>query len=411
MLNDLSLHPNVPRTNRTVWTPREQSHLKAGEESFDAAQVGSMVDLYAGNLMPDFQAHTLQNTERAFATRTIQRGGTIRPLTYSAQFLKDFPITSRGVEYDLYDYVSRNRVAGLLVMQNDKVVLEHYDLGMTETSRWLSMSMAKSVATTLIGAAVQDGLIGGVDDPLTRYLPELIGTAYDGVTIRQLMQMTSGVKWDDTHTDPNSERRHMLDLQVAQQPGTIMGYMANLERAAEPGTVWNYSTGETHVVGALVKAATGQWLSDYLSARIWSRLGMEADACWWLEAKDGLEVAGSGICATLRDYTRFARFILDNGVIDGERILPENWLREATSPRMVGGQQVDYGYMWWPVPDFAGRYDDGAFSARGIFGQYIYINPRRQILIATLSSRAKPKGAEVILDNDFFNATVAALES
>jgi CubicO group peptidase (beta-lactamase class C family) len=411
VLNDLSLHPNVPRSNRTVWTPREQSHLKTSEVSFEADQVGSMVDLYAGNLMPEFQAHTLQNTERAFATRTIKRGGPVKALEYSAQFLKDFPITSRGVDYDLYDYVSRNRVAGLLVMQEDKVVLEHYDLGMTQTSRWLSMSMAKSVATTLIGAAIQDGLIGGVDDMLTRYLPELIGTAYDGVSIRQLMQMTSGVAWDDTHTDPASERRHMLDLQVAQAPGAIMSYMGSLKRAATPGDVWNYSTGETHVVGALVKAATGKWLSDYLSEKIWSRLGMEADACWWLEAKDGLEVAGSGICATLRDYTRFARFILDNGVIAGERILPENWLREAASPRLVAGQRVDYGYMWWPVPDLAGGFDDGAFSARGIFGQYLYINPRRKILISTLSSRAKPKGADVVLDNDFFNATVAALES
>ncbi len=411
MLNDLSLHPNVPRANRTVWIPREQSHLKASEVGFEVTQVGSMVDLYAGNLMPDFQAHTLKNTEQAFATRAIRRGGAVRPFDYSAQFLKDFPIASRGADYDLYDYVSRNRVAGLLIMQNDRVVLEHYDLGMTESSRWLSMSMAKSVATTLIGVAVQDGLIGGVEDSLTTYLPQLIGTAYDGVTICQLMQMTSGVTWDDTHTDPESERRQMLDLQVAQEPGAIMRFMASLKRSAEPGSVWNYSTGETHVVGALIKAATGKWLSDYLSEKIWSRLGMEADACWWLEAKDGLEVAGSGICATLRDYTRFARFILDNGVIDGERILPESWLREAASPRLIGGQQVDYGYMWWPVPDLAGRFDDGAFSARGIFGQYMYVNPRRKILITVLSSRAKPKGAEVILDNDFFNATVAALDA
>lgn len=409
-MNDLSLHPNGPRSDRTVWTPREQSRLTSGETAFVADQVGSMVDLYAGNLMPDFQAHTLQHTERAFATRTIARGGAVSPLNYSPQFLKDFPVRANGQDCDLYDYVSRNRVAGLMIMQNDHVVLEHYDLGMSETSRWLSMSMAKSVATTLIGVALQEGLIGSVNDPLARYLPQLIGTAYDGVTIQQLIQMTSGVAWDDTHTDPDSERRHMLDLQVAQEPGAIMRYMATLKRAAEPGTVFNYSTGETHVVGALVKAATGKWLSDYLSEKIWSRLGMEADACWWLEAKDSLEVAGSGICATLRDYTRFARFILDNGVIDGERVLPENWLREAASPRLIGGKRVDYGYMWWPVPDANGDVSDGAFSARGIFGQYIYVNPRRKILITVLSSRAKPKGAEAILDNDFFNATVEALK-
>lgn len=368
-----------------------------------------MVDLYAGHLMPAFQSHTLKNTDRAFATRTIGRGGAIKPLVYGDRFIRSFPISSGGVDYDLYDYVSRNRVAGLLIEQGGKVVHEHYDLGLTEQGRWLSMSMAKSVATTLIGVAVQDGLIGGVEDHLTKYLPELNGTAYEGVTVRELMLMASGVQWDDTHTDPESERRHMLDLQIRQEPGAIMRYMAGLERAGTPGELWNYSTGETHVVGALVKAATGKWLSDYLSEKIWSRLGMESDACWWLEAENGLEVAGSGICATLRDYVRFGRFILDGGVIDGERILPENWIAEATTPRQIGGQPVNYGYMWWPVPDADGSFADQAFSARGIFGQYIYINPRHRIIITVLSSRSKPKGAEVIIDNDFFNAAVRAL--
>jgi len=240
-------------------------------------------------------------------------------------------------------------------------------------------------------------------------LPQLIGSAYDGVSIRQLMQMTSGVKWDDNQVNPESERRRMLALQVAQKPGEIMRFMASLPRVAEPGTVWNYSTGETHVVGALVKSATGKWLSDYLSERIWSRLGMEADAYWWLESPGGLEVAGSGVCAPLRDYARFGRFIMNGGVIDGEAVLPEGWMAEAGVSRMVGGERLDYGYMWWPVPDINGSLADGAYAARGIFGQYMYLNPVQDVLIAVLSSRAKPRGAEAILDNDFFNSTVEAL--
>lgn len=271
------------------------------------------------------------------------------------------------------------------------------------------MSMAKSISTTLVGAAIQDGLIGSVEEPLVRYLPELEGSAYDGVSIRDLLQMTSGVHWDDTHTDSTSERRHMLELQIAQEPSSILSYMATLPRVAEPGTLWNYSTGETHVIGALLRAATGEWLSDYLSEKIWSRAGMEADAEWWLEAPGGLEVAGSGISATLRDYARFGLFMMEGGVAGGRSILPDNWLAEACTSRMVGGTRLDYGYMWWPVAGSDGSFLDQAFSARGIFGQYIYINPAQQIVITVLSARSKPKFAEAILDNDFFNAATAAL--
>jgi len=136
---------------------------------------------------------------------------------------------------------------------------------------------------------------------------------------------------------------------------------------------------------------------------------MEANATWWLEAPQGLEVAGSGFSATLRDYARFGLFVLGDGVIDGQRVLPSGWVREGSIPRIVGGKRVDYGYMWWPVPSADGSFADDAFSARGIFGQFIYINPREEVVIVVWSSRSKPKGAEAILDNDFFNAVVAAL--
>lgn len=388
----------------------QHAEIRDTPDAVDAPLAALMVDVYAGQLMPDEQVRIFGQTERAFATRTVRRGASVRALgTAPAAGLPEFPIRANNTTYDLYDYMSRNRVAGLLVMQGDVLVHEQYELGISAATRWLSMSMAKSVSTTLIGAAIRDGYIASVEDSLTRYLPELSGSGYDGVSVRDLMLMTSGVRWDDTHTDPASERRHMLDLQIGQQPGAIMRYMASLPRARAPGTLWNYSTGETHVVGALVRAATGKWLADYLSERIWSRIGTEADAEWWLEAPNGLEVAGSGLCATLRDYARFGRFMLEGGVIDGEPVLPEGWTVEATRPRELGGGRLDYGYMWWPVPARDGSFADGAFSARGIFGQYIYLNPARRIQIVVLSARSKPKGAEAILDNDVFNSVVEAI--
>lgn len=367
-------------------------------------------NIYAGTLLPQAQVEAFRNSHRLFATRTVPRSGPVQRLPLSEVRLQNLNVRSRGSTYDLFDYVSRNRVAGLLILKNGRLALEHYDLGTDANTRWPSMSMAKSISTTLIGAAIHDGLIDSVDDPLTRYLPDMAGGAYDNASIRHVLQMSSGVRWDDTHTDRDSERRRMLELQIAQQPGAILSYVAQLPRVAVPGESWNYSTGETHVVGALLRAATGCWVADYLSDKIWAKLGMEAEATWWLEAPAGLEVAGSGVSATLRDYGRFGLFVSNNGVIGGERILPEGWMREAVGPRKIGGKQVDYGYMWWPVAGPDGSFEDGAFSARGIFGQFIYINPRKQVVVVVLSSRSKPKGAEAILDNDLFNAVAETLQ-
>ncbi len=373
-------------------------------------KIGSARDAYSGRLFPTVQIETFRNIDQLFPVRTVSRGDTpVKAFKDRPLPLDDMTIETDQGDYDLYDYIARNRVTALLVAKDERIALEQYEYGNTDATRWMSMSMAKSISTTLVGAAIHDGFIGSLDDQLTKYLPILKGGAYEGVTIRHLLQMTSGVHWDETHTDPNSERRHVLELQLAQKAGSILQYMANLPRVAEPGTHWNYSTGETHVVGELLYAATGEYLCDYLSRKIWSRLGMEADATWWLEAPDGLEVAGSGLSATLRDYARFAHFVMDDGVIDGERILPEGWVREAGSAREIGGQPLDYGFMWWPVHPSAGTNFESGFSARGIFGQYMYINPAEKIVIVVWSARAKPLGSEVILDNDFFNAVVKTI--
>lgn len=377
--------------------------------SIDAGAASKIRRAYAGELPPDEQIEVFRTTDQIFPTRTIRCDTRIRPLRHGPRLLRNFDITANGEHYDLFDYVSKNRVAGLLVLKNGLIALERYEFGNDASCRWMSMSIAKSISTSLVGTAVQDGLIASLDAPLVDHLQELAGSAYAEVSIRHLLQMTSGVAWDDTHTNPDSDRRRMLELQIGQQRGAIIDYVASRPRAARPGTAWNYSTGETHVVGALLREATGRWLADYLSEKIWAPFGMEADASWWLESASGLEVAGSGINATLRDYGRFGLFMMDDGVIDGRRVLPEHWVREATTPRLVDGAQIDYGYMWWPVPDVGGSYDEHAFSARGIFGQYLYVNPAEQVVIAVWSARSKPKGSEVILDNDFFNATVDAL--
>jgi len=389
-------------------TQNSKDRLAETGESTGVEPVANVRSVYAGEVQPRLAISTFRNIDRLFPSSIVESSKTPAPLESRPVALNGLRFESRGSEYGLQDYLSLNRIAGLMALKDGKVAMEEYYFGNNEQTRWMSMSVAKSVSSTLVGAAIQDGLIGGVQDLLTEYLPELKGSGYDQVSVKHLLQMTSGVRWDDSPTNPDSERRKMLELQIAQQPGAIMHYMASLPSIARPGTVWNYSTGETHVVGALLRAATGRSVADYLSRKIWARIGTEADATWWLDAPAGLEVAGSGISATLRDYARFGQFILDDGVISGERVLPENWVAESGSPREIGGQSVDYGFMWWPVP--AGSENVGAFSARGLFGQYIYINPLERVVIVVWSARSKPLDAEVVEDDDFFNAAVEALK-
>jgi CubicO group peptidase (beta-lactamase class C family) len=282
-------------------------------------------------------------------------------------------------------------------------------MGNTETTRWMSMSIAKSITSSLVGAAIQDGHIQSIDDPVVRYVEKLRGSAYDGVSIRYLLEMASGVRWDETYTNPGSDRRRMLQAQIAQRPGVILELMASLPPAGPPGTIWNYSTGETYVAGAVVRAAVGIPLAQYLSERIWSKVGMESDATWWLDSPDGLEIGGSGISATLRDYGRFGLFLLNGGMAGGEKILPDGWVRDAGSSKIIGGKSVDYGYMLWPFAAHPGSANDGAFQAIGIFGQHIYVNPRERVVIVVWSAQPKPTGTATIADEDFFAAACAAL--
>jgi CubicO group peptidase (beta-lactamase class C family) len=396
----LALHLSL-LTVVVMWAQVENPHA--------TEVIGTVQEVYDGALLPNIQVNTFRNIDRLFPTRTVRHGTHAYQLPASDKPLKNFRFKSDGKEYDLYDYLSLNRVSGLLVIKSGKIAFETYQLGNTERTRWMSMSIVKSITATLIGAAIKDEHIHSLDDGVTRYLPELAGGAYDGVSVRDLLQMTSGVKWDETYTDPRSDRRRMLEVQKTQQPGGVLALMAQLPRAAIPGTRWNYSTGETHIAGALLRAAVGKPLAEYLSDRIWAKFGMESDATWWLESPDGLEVGGSGLSATLRDYGRFGLFLMLGGKAGGDQILPEDWVREAASPKTVDGKSVDYGYMLWPIPNATGTINEGSFEARGIFGQHIYVNPAEQAVVVVWSAQSKPLGKAPVRDNDFFAAVSAAL--
>ncbi|MGH6660713.1 MAG: serine hydrolase domain-containing protein, partial [Rhodospirillales bacterium] len=261
------------------------------------------------------------------------------------------------------------------------------------------------------GAAVKQGSIASLADPVTRYVPSLAGSAYEYSTVRDVLMMASGVGWTESYTNPASDRRRLLEAQIAQQPGGALAVMKSLPRVAPPGTMNNYNTGETQIVAEVLRGAVGKPLAEYLSERIWSKFGMEAEANWWLDSPDGTEIGGSGFSATLRDYARFGLFFLNGGVAGGEAILPDGWTREATTPKVLrGGAPLDYGYLWWTA-DTPARRRDGVYVGEGIHGQFLYVNPAMKVVIVVWSARPHPTAGTVINDWIFFDAVADALRS
>jgi CubicO group peptidase (beta-lactamase class C family) len=364
--------------------------------------------LYAGKLPPDAVAATLMAGDALFPSASVASGAVPSALPAAATLLADVDLLVGGRRYDLVDYLAYNRVAGLLVLADGAIAREDYQLGFDPGARWASFSLAKSVCSTLYGSALADGVLDNLDDAVTKYLPALAGGAYREVSLRQVLEMSSGVAWDETYTDPRSERRRFLDLQLAGAPGSLVGMMASLPRARPAGSAFNYSTGETFLAGAVLEAALGGPLADYLSERLWAPAGMESSATWWLESPGGTAIGGSGLSATLRDYARFARFVLEDGCIGERRVVRSGWFAESTARTTTRGVARDYGYQWW-LPD---RYDPvhaGAFLAMGIFGQRIYLNPARRLAIVALCARPKPSDAHVVEDLAFFGAVARAL--
>jgi CubicO group peptidase (beta-lactamase class C family) len=223
------------------------SAAKPGGYPHATEEIGTVRQVYDGTLTPDLAVATFRNIDRLFPTREVKAGGTPAPLPKAEKQLTQVKFTSNGKAYDLFDYLALNRVSGLMILKDGKVAYETYQYGNTPQTRWMSMSVVKSVTSTLFGAAVKDGLITSISDPVTKYVPKLVGTAYDGVTIRDIMMMSSGVKWNEAYTDPASDRRALLEAQISQKPGAALDVMAKLPRAAPVGSLNTYSTGETQV--------------------------------------------------------------------------------------------------------------------------------------------------------------------
>ncbi|HDP79264.1 MAG TPA: class C beta-lactamase-related serine hydrolase [Spirochaetes bacterium] len=297
--------------------------------------------------------------------------------------------THRGERKSVQKFIDRTDTTGLMVVRDDTILFEQYYRGNTEKSKAISWSVAKSFISALLGIAVQEGHIKDIKDPVTKYVPSLKGSGYEGVPIKDVMQMSSGIRFNEDYADFNSDINRMGRYFALKLP--LDDFVASLKSEKKPGVSNHYVSMDTQVLGMLLREATGKTVSAYMEEKLWKPLGMEASALWLVDGK-GMEAVFGGLNAVLRDYARFGRLYLKNGNWNGAQIVPAAWVKASVTPdapHLMPGKRdnstwvLGYGYQWW-IPEN----HDGDFLAIGVYGQAIYIYPKYNIVIAKTSAYA-----------------------
>jgi CubicO group peptidase (beta-lactamase class C family) len=311
-----------------------------------------------------------------FPARLIAAGDEVSPLPRGGQII-DLPHvrldTGEAVEFD--EFLRRSDTRAFLVVDQDRLVYERYFGGADSRSLQTSFSVAKSVLSTLVGIAIEEGLIGSVEDPVTDYLPELAerDARFERITLRHLLTMSSGIRyWEPALPVPFGD-----DVSTYYDPDMRQLALVGTRIEGPPGQEWHYNNYHPLLLGLVLERTTGMSVSEYMSARLWRPLGAEADATWNLDSeRSGFEKLESGLNASPADYARFGLLFLHGGEWSGARIVSEEWVGAATANDTSTDPADHYQYFWWVDVERPGR-----FYALGNFGQYIYVAPDAGVVI------------------------------
>lgn len=288
-------------------------------------------------------------------------------------------VTQAFLDYSLTD--------ALLVVRHDSIVYEYYGNNFTAHDHHISWSMAKSVVSALLGIAIAEGKIESIEQTVTDYLPEFKGTGYDGVRIKDVLQMSSGVGFNEDYGDFNSDINVMGRYFALGMP--MADFAKRLQRVRQPGTYNHYVSIDTQVLGMILVKATGQSITNYMNEKLWSKIGAE-DEAFWIVDNTGMEFALGGLNCIARDYAKLGQLFLDSGRWQGKQIVPEAWVRASVTPdaphvmpgkRASADRKDGYGFQWW-IP-YGG---EDEFNAQGIYDQFIYVDPDKDLVIVKLSS-------------------------
>ncbi|MEW6744053.1 MAG: serine hydrolase [Planctomycetota bacterium] len=321
-----------------------------------------------------FPAHVISRAKTAWRFRRVAEKPTI---TY----------TYRQATYSIQDYLARHPVTGLLIAKDDTILVEHYQYACTDRDRFLSQSMAKTITGMLIGIAVSEHLIDSIDDPVADYVPELAESEYGKSSIRDLLHMSSGVRFHENYSGEDDDERFEVALLFgpSKSPAEIILQFNN--RIAPSGTKWAYASIESYILGLVLRGATGTTVADYLEEKIWKPIGAEADATWVVDVT-GNDMTHGFFSAVLRDYARFGRLLAYDGIWEGREVIPRQWILDATTvpqarpdlARVLEG--IGYGYQIWILPG-----ERRMFALLGTRGQRIFVDPQSKLVMVNTAVR------------------------
>jgi len=302
------------------------------------------------------------------------------PLDVPDASASELPTEPRAMPNGLDKWVTDRSVTALVVLKDGSIAHESYYQDTSPEDLRISWSVAKSFLSALMGIIVEEGDIASIDDPVTKYAPDLVGTAYDGASIRNVLNMASGVKFNEDYLDFNSDINKMG--RVLAMGGSMDKFTASLEgRDRAAGEAWQYVSIDTHVIGMVIRGATGRNISELMVETLLTPLGLEADP-YYLTDGNGVAFVLGGLNLRTRDYARLGQMFLQGGMYNGKQIVPADWVAQSTLPTApTATGAVQYGYQWWMPADAA----DGEYFARGVYGQYIYVDSASQVVIAANS--------------------------
>jgi len=322
-----------------------------------------------------------------FPTRKILKSPHPKQLETDLKYKLPAAFEWKNEKVIIEDYLEYARTTGLHIISNDTVVYSDYKNGMTKSSPHISWSVSKSVVSALLGIALNENLLDSIEDPITKYLPQFRNSAYDDVRIKDILQMSTGVGFNEDYrnfySDINRFGRHFA------LGKSLEDFALGLKRVREPGTYHHYVSLNTQVLGILIVKVTGKSLCEYLKEKIWDPLGMQDDAHWVID-ETGMEMALGGLNVSLRDYAKFGLLYARNGDWFGNQIIPKQWVESSYAMdgthlqpghNPASHDQFGYGLQWWR-PEFP----KGDYFACGIYNQFIYIHPAKKLVITKTSA-------------------------
>ena len=334
------------------------------------------------------QYQNLNRVYEIFPTSKLSHSS--KPLVFKKgaplELPSNFIFEDKVVKVD--EYLSRTDTSALLILKDGKISYENYWLTGGKNVQWISMSVAKSFISALIGIAIDQGHIKSLEDKVTDYVPQLKNSAYDNVRIKDILQMSSGASWNEDYSDPNSDINR--SSKIFAIGGSLDEFSASLKKELKPGSYNRYNSTDTQVLGMLLREATRTSVTKYMQEMLWHPMGAQDSGYWILDSKN-MEMAYAGFNATARDYAKLGELYRLGGKINGKQIIPRDWVKASVkpdAPHLMPGDNplsdfpLGYGYQWW-VPDLSGD-----FSAIGVYNQFIYVSPKSNMVIVKLSANS-----------------------